>query len=85
VWDFVSAMALIEALVERLGPERPRSMVLAFPGPVLGFKAQFTNSGWILDCLYIFRRFGLENGLLQPSRPRSRCGACCRGSPFAWR
>lgn len=64
MWDFASASALIDAFVERLGPDRPRSIVISFPGPVLGFKAQFTNVDWVVDCLEIFRRFRLENGIL---------------------
>ena len=61
---FASATDVVAHVLEQVSPERPRSLIIAFPGPVLGFRAQFTNSDWIVDCIAIRRRFGFENGIL---------------------
>src|SRR6476619_4678454 len=62
--EFTSTTEVVGHLLDQLSPERPRSLIIAFPGPVLGFRARFTNSAWIVDCVEIFRRFDFENGIL---------------------
>jgi len=61
---FSSATDVVGHLMEQLSADRPRSLLIALPGPVLGFRAAFTNSDWIVDCLEISRRFLFDNGIL---------------------
>jgi glucokinase len=61
---FSSATGVVSHFLEAAPGERPRSLIIAFPGPVLGFRARYTNSDWIVDCVEISRRFGFANGLL---------------------
>jgi glucokinase len=68
-WDidlggFASASEVVSHLLDVIGPPRPRSLIISFPGPVLGFKARFTNSDWVVDCLELHRRFRFANGIL---------------------
>lgn len=62
--DFPSVIGLIGGFVERISPVVVRSMLIAIPGPALKFRTDFTNSGRIIDCMEIYRRFGLESGML---------------------
>jgi glucokinase len=62
--SFSSATGVVDHFMETVPGERPRSLIIAFPGSVLGFRARYTNSDWIIDCMEISKRFGFENGLL---------------------
>jgi glucokinase len=61
---FRSATDVVAHLIDILSENHPRSLIIAFPGPVLGFRARFTNIDWIVDCMEIWRRFRFENGIL---------------------
>src|SRR3954451_3184477 len=61
---FSSATGVVDHLMEETSSFRPASLLIAFPGPVLGFRARFTNSDWIVDCVEISKRFDFENGIL---------------------
>jgi glucokinase len=62
--SFSSATGVVSHFMEAAPGERPRSLIIAFPGPVLGFRARYTNSEWTVDCVEISKRFGFANGLL---------------------
>jgi len=61
---FSGATAVVEHLLEVSPGERPRSLIMAFPGPVLGHRARYTNTDWVVDCDQIQRRFRFANGIL---------------------
>jgi glucokinase len=61
---FSGATAVVEHILEASPVERPRSLIMAFPGPVLGHRARYTNTDWVVDCAEIQRRFRFANGIL---------------------
>jgi len=62
--DFSDASAVVAHALERVPGERPRSLIVAFPGAVSSYRARFTNGDWVIDCVEIQKRFKFENGIL---------------------
>jgi glucokinase len=61
---FEGATGVVEHIFDVSPVERPRSLIMAFPGPVLGHRARYTNTDWVVDCAEIQRRFRFANGIL---------------------